>query len=132
MRRMLVSILALAVLAGCNLGASQPTPFPTPDIPTIEFIFPPDGSTVIEGTDLTIDLVGRDETTGIVLIELRLNGETLREAPTEANLPLAVYRVEMNWVAQGLGLHSLSAVAYRPDGIPSDEEFITVEVVPRE
>jgi hypothetical protein len=131
-RRILIVLLAGWALAGCNLTASQPTPVPTPDLPGVEFLYPADGSSVIEGTDLTIDLIARDESQGINRIELLLNGIRLREAVTDSDAPVPAFRVEMNWLAQGAGLHVLTAVAYRPDGIRSDEADITIEVLERD
>jgi hypothetical protein len=118
-------------LASCNLGGSQETPVPTPDLPTVEFLFPQNGSTVLEGTDLSIDLVARDSSTGIVRIELLVDGEKINEAIPQDAVMVPVFRVNMNWLAQGVGLHPLSAVAFRLDGTSSDEAIISVEVLPR-
>jgi hypothetical protein len=131
-RRILIVLLAGWALTGCNLNASQLTPVPTPDLPGVEFLYPSDGSGVIEGTDLTIDLIARDESQGINRIELLLNGIRLREAVTDDHNPVPAFRVEMNWLAQGTGLHVLTAIAYRPDGTRSDEADIIVEVLERD
>lgn len=122
--------LALLVLAGCNLDSSNLTPVPTPDIPRVEFLFPDNNSTVIEGADLTLDILARDEGSGIAQIELLLNGQTLRTASPQDALTLAEFRVEMNWFAQGVGRHVLSVIAYRGDGVPSDEARLVIEVIP--
>lgn len=129
MRRPLIALVLLA-LAGCNLDASNLTPIPTPDIPRVEFLFPENNSTVIEGADLTLDILAQDEGSGIAQIELLLNGQTLRMASPQEALTLSEFRVEMNWFAQGVGRHVLSAIAYRGDGIPSDEARLVIEVLP--
>ena len=92
----------------------------------MEFLYPANNARVTDGTDLTIDIVARDNTVGIQRIELKLDGQFLNEAvfPVES-----VYRVEMNWFANGIGGHVLSVTTYRPDGTPSDEEFLTIEVI---
>lgn len=132
MRRFVnVALISAFLLAGCNLGQVEPTPAPTPDRPRVEFLFPEADASVIEGTDLTIDLVARDETVGVNRIELLLNGIRLSDAPTEDGLPRQVYRVEMNWIAQGPGLHNLTAIAFRPDGTASAEVDLTLEVLER-
>ena len=133
MRRCLsVFAVVLALCAGCNLDDPNATPFPTPDIPTVEFIFPAAGASVVEGADMTIDIVARDNNpgAGIARVELFLNGAPFREAEPENDIPVPVFRVEMNWIAEGAGFHALTAIAYRADGQQSDLADISVEVVP--
>lgn len=133
MRRSLSGLLLLLVLSGCNLTtpASTPTPVPTPDLPRVHFEFPENGSIVYEGTELIADIIAEDESVGIERIEFYVNGVPhLTGEPESA--PVTVFRATMNWVAEGLGAHTLSAVAYRVDGTPSDEEIIRIEVIPRE
>lgn len=127
-----IRILLLVLLAGCNLNApdTTATPAPTPDIPTVAFITPEAGTQAVEGFDLTVDIAARDER-GIQRIDLLLNGDIINTAEVD-NVPLPVFRVEMNWVTAGVGRHVLSAIAYRADGTASDEQFVTIEVVPRE
>lgn len=121
-----------AILSACNLAAFQPAPTPTPELPSVEFIFPSNGSTVIEGAPLEIDIVARDALSGIAKIELLVEGEKVSQAaPTEA-ITVPVFRVTMNWLARGVGYHALSAVAYRLDGVASAEKIIIVEVLPKE
>jgi hypothetical protein len=124
--------LTLLLAAGCNLSVAAPeTPVPTPDVPVVEFLFPPNNSTVLEGTDLTLDIVARDTSIGVSRLEVYLNGVLLREVELADYTVEPVYRVQVNWLADGAGLHALTAVAFRPDGTPSDEGRITLEVVPR-
>lgn len=122
----------LVILAACNLtGAPVPTEIPpTPDLPRVEFIFPENNATVFEGTDLTVDLVARDETQGVATIVFFVDGNEVQTGD-QPDGGIDVFRVNMNWVAEGVGVHSLSAIAYRPDGTPSDETTILVEVVAR-
>lgn len=130
-----IGVALILLLAGCNLNApGEPTPSPTPSIPSVEFISPSEGDRVVEGFDMTIDLVGRDDTpgAGVARIEVRLNGQRLQEATPENDIPVAVFRVETNWITEGVGKHVLSAIAYRRDGTASNERFITIEVVQRE
>lgn len=134
--RRLIGIVLLVLLAGCNLNAPEQTavPIPTPNIPSVEFISPTEGDRVIEGFDMTIDVVGRDETpgAGVARIEVLLNGQLLQEAIPEDDNPQPVFRVETNWITEGIGKHVLSAIAYRRDGTPSDERFISVDVIAQE
>jgi hypothetical protein len=132
MRRLLVALIVTAgIVAGCNLDNPDATPIPTPDLPTVEFIAPISGATVIEGADMTIDIVARDNNpiAGIARIELFLNGAPYREAEPDDDIPVPVFRVEMNWIADGLGFHAFTAVAYRADGQQSDLTDISVEVI---
>ncbi|MBE2266935.1 MAG: Ig-like domain-containing protein [Anaerolinea sp.] len=123
MKRWLLLLLAtLTFAAGC--GTIAPAP---PDIPRVEFLFPMDGVTVIEGTDLQIGVVAQDSA-GVARIELSIDDLPHQAAaPTElASVP--TFTVDMNWLARGAGLHSLTAVAYRLDGTASDPAIIRVNV----
>lgn len=131
MRQCLICALLLLALAGCNLGAAQPTPVPTPNLPQVEFLAPQNNARVFEGTDFTIDLVARDGGGGVARIELYIDGELINTARPEAAFSVPVFRAEMNWLARGDGLHVLSAVAYRADGTPSLETALNIEVIPR-
>ncbi|MFW5691957.1 MAG: Ig-like domain-containing protein [Chloroflexota bacterium] len=127
MRRLLVAVMLAAALTGCTLSSGNQQP--TPDLPRVYFVSPANNARVIEGSDLTIDLYAEDDTVGIARIELRLNSTMLSDAAPANFQTERRFRVEMNWVANGIGSHVLSAIAYRPDGTPSDETFITVDVV---
>ncbi len=129
----LLLFLTTFLLAACNLGTAAITPSPTPELPSVEFLFPANNARVEEGTDLTLDILASDKLEGIARVELYADGQLVNEArPTEA-LSVTDFRVEMNWIAQGAGtLHTLAAIAYRLDGTPSDQAAIVVEVVPSE
>lgn len=132
MRAFVVLLLAW-VLAGCNLSQSaEITPMPTPDLPRVEILAPSNNRQIVEGTDFDFDIVGADETQGIARIELYIDGEKVNEAsPVEADA-VPIFRVTMNWLAQGVGLHNVEVVAYRPDDTQSDPTRINLEVLPRE
>jgi hypothetical protein len=129
MRNLLIAIALILALAGCNLDSATPTPAPTPDIPTVAFLYPDNEARVTEGTDLTLDIVARDATAGIQRIELYVNGQLLNTATVPDFQVEPVYRVEMNWFANGVARHVLSAIAYRADGTPSEETFLDVVVI---
>ncbi len=126
-----LSLLLLLLLSACNLGTSRPTAIPTPDLPRVEFQQPLNGATILEGSELTIDLLATDETAGIVRIELLVDGIAYRDGAPENDVPVPTFRVLLNWLASGVGRHTLTAIAYRPDGTPSDEMTIVIEVLPR-
>jgi len=121
----------IIALTGCNLGAPQATPVPTPDIPTVEILAPPNNQQVFDGTNFDIDILARDASQGIKRIELYVD-ETLINESTVVSGTQPQYRVTMNWLAQGVGFHVISAVAYREDDTRSDEFLINLEVIPRE
>jgi hypothetical protein len=120
------------ILSGCNLQSGSPTPFPTPNIPSIIFQFPQNNSTVLEGIDLNIDLVATDPGEGVARIELLIDDQPHQEGKPEISPEVPTFTVKMNWLAQGIGAHSFTAVAYRLDGTASAPQTIIVEVVPRE
>ena len=118
--------LLLVLLVGCTL---ESTPVPTPDLPRVQFIAPANNSRVVNNTDLTIDLFAQDSTIGIAKIELYADGTLVKEASLPNYDVQTDFRVQVNWLASGLGFHALSAIAYRPDGTRSDETFLSIEVV---
>jgi hypothetical protein len=96
----------------------------------VTFLAPENRTRIFEGSTLVIDLVAQDDTAGIARIEFLIDEILMQEgAPESGNEP--IFRVTTEWQAQGIGNHTLSAVAYRPDGTPSDRTIIVVEVVPR-
>ncbi len=122
-------VIVGVLVGGCNLGAPAITPSPTPEIPAAEFLFPDNNSRVEMGAVLTIDIVARDRAQGISRVELLVDDVIISEATPVDNAP-PIFRVTMNWLAEGIGLHTLKAIAYRADGTASDETIIIVEVVP--
>ncbi|MCB9457551.1 MAG: hypothetical protein H6671_16315 [Anaerolineaceae bacterium] len=125
------SLLVLVIAAaGCNLSSTAPTPYPTPDLPRVEFLSPVNGSRVIDGVELDVELLAQDSTAGIARVELLVDDQPHGESQPEAN-SVPVYRVLLAWRAQGVGVHPLTAIAYRADGTPSDPVVILVEVVNR-
>ena len=131
MLQLAISCFIGLILAGCNLANTSTTPVPTPDIPRIQFLFPDNNQQIFEGAELTLDIYAEDDTMGVTMIELLVDGERVNTALAE-QLSVPQFRVEMNWFAEGLGLHALSAVAYRNDGTTSEEALIIVEVLPIE
>lgn len=118
------------MLTGCNLGTPQATPVPTPDIPTVQILSPPNNAQVIENTDFDIDILAMDESEGVQKVELYVDEVLINESAV-ADAPQSQYRVTMNWLAQNEGLHVLSVIAYRADDTRSDETIINIEVLPR-
>ncbi len=129
--QLMMLCIGLLTLTACNLGTPQATPVPTPDIPTVEILSPPNNQQVFVGTNFDIDILATDASQGIKRIELYLDGGLLNES-TVVSGTQTQYRVTMNWLAQGEGFHVLSAVAYREDETRSDEMVINLEVIPRE
>lgn len=125
MRYRIIFLICL-LFTGCTLEA---TPAPTPDIPRVQFIAPANNSRVVNGTDLTVDLFAQDSTLGIAKIEFFADGSLIKEASLPNYDVQTDFRIQVNWLASGLGFHALSAIAYRPDGTPSNEAFLSIEVV---
>ena len=53
-------VMLMMMVSGCNLrqaNAPTNTPFPTPDIPRVRFLFPDNNSNVLEGTDLAVEVL---------------------------------------------------------------------------
>lgn len=126
MRRLVViALLLCAPLLGCNLVTESAAP--TPAIPVIEFQFPTNNVAVVEGTDLQIGLLAQDAV-GVARVELRVDDQFLQDAKPVESDAVPVFTVEMNWLAEGVGLHALQATAYRLDGTASSPTLINVSV----
>jgi Bacterial Ig domain len=124
-RPVLIAALIAALLCACNL-VNQPIS-PTPAIPTVSFQFPANNVSVAEGTDLQIQLLAQDSV-GVAHVELRVDDQAHEDAkPVEATA-VPIFTVDMNWLAKGVGLHSLQATAFRLDGTASTPILINVNV----
>ncbi|NWG16268.1 MAG: hypothetical protein HXY41_06495 [Chloroflexi bacterium] len=129
MRRVLIFLAAL-LPGACNLQQGTPTPVPTPDAPQVEFRFPVNGSTILEGAELTIELLATDPGSGVARVELLVDDVFYRDGKPEVSPSVPTFTVTMNWLAQGVGPHAMTALAYRLDGVSSAPETIIIEVLP--
>lgn len=130
----LTFILLLVILAGCNLRtANSPTntPPPTPDIPRVQFVFPDNNSNVLEGTDLAVELLAEDSGSGIAKVQLAVDEVLQGEGKPEIAPSVPAFSAKIHWVATGVGMHSLTARAFRADGTSSDIVTLLVSVIPR-
>ncbi len=123
-------LICIIPISACNLIIPTPTPFPTPDLPRVEILAPPNQHQVIEGSEFDIDILAVDKSLGIRRVELYIDEHFVNSSETPDDVKQQ-YRVTMNWYAQGLGWHSIKAVALRDNGTRSDEHRITLEVIPR-
>ncbi len=131
MKSLIWGAAALALmLVSCNLATPTPTPLPTPDLPTVEIIDPPNNRQIVEGTEFAFDIVGRDAGPGISKLELYIDGSLIHAISPFENLTEPVFRAQINWVAEGVGLRVVEAIAFRQDGQRSDPALITIEVLP--
>lgn len=121
-----LSVIASLALCACNLVTGQPIT-PTPAIPTVTFQFPTNNVAVAEGTDLQIQLLAQD-TIGVARVELLIDAQPHQEAHPVDGESVPVFTVDMNWLAEGVGLHALEATAYRMDGTSSRPVLINVNV----
>ena len=128
-------LLGMALLlSSCNLRqASAPTdtPFPTPDIPRVRFIFPDNNSNVLEGTDLAVELLAEDAGAGIARVQLLADDASQGEGKPEVAPSVPAFSAKIHWVAKGIGMHALTAVAFRADGQASAPTTLVLSVIPR-
>ena len=125
MHRFILTFVLL--LCSCNLAQSNTIITPTPAIPVVEFQFPTNNVSVVSGTDLQIQVLAQDSV-GVASIELSIDGQPHQTAAPVDSETVPIFTVDMNWLAEGVGLHSLQAMAYRADGTPSDPVMINVNV----
>jgi hypothetical protein len=120
-------MIVLIAVSGCSLSN---TATEAPTALTVEFIYPANNLSIVEGTDLQIQLAARaPDGKGVARIELRVDGELVRTAvPVEA-AAVPVFVAEMNWLTAGIGLHALEAVAYDADGSTSTPKLLRINVI---
>lgn len=83
------------------------------------------------GDEVTFLLLAEDQNgPGVARVELMVDDHLHQEGTPEVSGAVPVFTVEMRWKANGPGLHSISAVAFRADGTASDPATIVVEVIP--
>lgn len=133
-QRLILYAVLLWVATGCNLLAQEDAP-PSPDFPVVEFVYPLNNTSVLEGTDLQIqiaaqDTLSADQGGGIARVELQVDDLFHQEGSPVESVTVPIFTVEMNWLAQGAGFHSMTATAYRADGTPSTPQTIRVTVIP--
>jgi hypothetical protein len=127
----MLRVFGLALLlftAACNLQMGEPTPFPTPDAPQLEFQEPANNSRIAEGAEIEFLLLAQDAGEGIARVELLVDDQFVDDSAPEISATVPVFTVRMNWQAEGIGFHSVTAIAYRPDGIGSRPVTINVLV----
>lgn len=128
----IILIITVIVSAGCNLVVGEPPP-PAPSLPTIQFLAPTSDAIISEGDDLTISLLAQDpDGTGVARVSLFIDDVAHQDALPVVSAAVPVFTVEMNWLAQGIGLHALTATAYRLDGTAGPPTTIRILVGPRD
>ncbi len=131
--RKLLLLALMLVLGACNIrtnGATN-TPYPTPDIPTASFIFPANLATIVEGTDVNVQVLAQDAGAGVADIQLQVDDLAAGDAKPQVSAAVPVFNAIIHWLAQGVGNHSMTLTAYRTDGTASAPVTIIVKVLPR-
>ena len=130
-----VILMGMALtLAGCNLrsvNAPTDTPYPTPNIPQVRFVFPENRSSVIEGTDLAVELLAEDPGVGIAKVQLLVDDSPQGEGKPEVASSVPAFSAKIHWIAKGIGLHSLTALSFRADGTSSAPATLLLLVIVR-
>ena len=132
--RLALALITLGLLASCNLrsaNAPTDTPFPTPDVPRVRFMFPDNNSNVLEGTDLAVELLAEDGGSGISKIQLAVDDVLQGEGKPEIAPSVPAFSAKIHWIAKGIGMHSLTAVAFRASGQSSDSTTLVLNVIAR-
>lgn len=126
----LLLIVLAAALTGCNLVREDAAPTLTPVL-TVSFQEPPNMAQVREGEEITLLLLAEDRGgSGVVQVDLLVDDRPHQQGSPEVETAVPVFAVSMRWRATTVGLHSLTAVAYRADGAASTPATIALEVVP--
>lgn len=123
-------VLSLLASVGCSAlsGISDAQPqFSGP--PLVTLAAPLAGDTYLEGVNVNIlvrvENAGPDIGRVALLVDNQIIGEVTLPNPTGA----AVFTVQNSWPAQGVGQHSIAAIATRQDGTASNNASVTITVV---
>ncbi len=119
----LITLLALACLAGCDtsLGTQAAT-----TKPGVSIIGPEDGATVGLGDRVTFKANAR-ALRGIMRVEMRVNDVVADN--TTLFVASAQFDYEKSWTFSSIGQHRVTVVAYDAAGEASDPATIGVNVV---
>lgn len=121
---------ALLALAGCNLVREGDAPTAVPAL-TVSFQSPENRAQVYAGDEVTLVLLAEDPAgPGVARVQLLVDDQPHQEGAPEVSGSVPVFTVAMRWKANGPGMHSLTALAYRADGTVSAPVTIVLEVVP--
>lgn len=121
-------LFILIVASACSLSN---TATETPSGLTVEFVYPANNLSIVEGIDLQIQVAARAPADkGVARIELRVDGELIRTAVPVEDAAVPVFVAEMNWLTEGAGFHSLEAIAYDADGSTSTPVLLRINVIP--
>lgn len=110
LRFLFISILLLILISGCD-GASASGTYVWIDVPVDGLVFPEVQPVMVKG-----HATGRE---GIARVELFVDGylwTTIDDPPMEDTLA----NFEAEWLPPGPGSYTIHAVAYGPDGSPSE------------
>ncbi len=125
-------LIAVILTAGCNLVMDEPGPS-LPPLPTVQFLDPQADAVVSEGDEVTIRLLAQDPGgTGVARVALLIDDLPHQEALPVVSAAVPVFTVDMNWLASGIGLHALTATAFRLDGTAGPPTTIRILVGPRD
>ena len=126
----LVVLTSLLALAGCNLAREGDVPAQNAG-PTVSFLAPENMAQVRAGDDVPVLILAEDpDGPGIARVALLVNDLPHQEGTPESSEAVPVFTVQMSWRANGQGLQSLTAIAYRADGTASAPATIALDVVP--
>jgi hypothetical protein len=128
--RNLALVIVLGLLAtACGAGPTV-TPSPVPGgQPTVVIESPVNGAPTPIGQPLTVDVRADDLAVGVNRIDLLVGGILVDIESTPGDVPQPMFAVGLQWTPTAEGSHTLTAIAYRPDGTASQPAEVTVAVV---
>ncbi len=124
-------VLALAAMA-CNLAGSVEAPAQgeaRADAPSVTIRVPANGTSFAEGTRVIIQALGTDSGPGVSRIDLQIDDRPAGSSVAPIQAGQSAYLANFEWTAQGQGLHSITATAYRQDGTAGAPAVVSVNVV---
>src|SRR4051812_38795502 len=103
LKAVLLAALVLT-LSACHIRTNNATntPYPTPDIPRVQFLFPENRSTILEGTDLSVQVLAEDSGAGVARVDLMVDDLAADEGKPEISSAVPVFNGILHWTAKGV------------------------------
>lgn len=124
-RRFLVvlTLIAASLLAtSCVIGRG-------PVKPAVTITTPQNGAQVPAGQEVNVESLALDDT-GVVRVELWIDGELLRVDAAEQSAGDASFEAIQPWIPSNPGRHNITVKAFNTGGTASDPATVLVEVLP--
>lgn len=128
-KRLLIWLLAVLLLAACNLGTGQAETVIT-GVPVVQLAAPLPNATFMEGVPINIQALISNAGPDIGRVEILVDGTVIASLASPNSAGAATFSIPtQSWPATGSGQHTITVTAFRADGSSSTPAIVTINVV---